>query len=106
MKVEFMDKRASKRINEKLSVRFPGRNTFYSGIATDLSETGMFINSDIYFPIRSEFEMLVLLKEEVLKVPVKIARIVKTGDMYEGMGVELLNLPKKYLEYVIRLNVV
>ena len=64
----------------------------------------MFINSEIYFPIQSEFEMLVLLKEDVLRVPVKIARIVKTGDSYEGMGVEILNLPKKYLEHVIRLN--
>ncbi len=73
---------------------------------TDLSETGMFINSEIYFPMKSEFEMLVLLKEDVLRVPVKIIRIVKTGDMYEGMGVELLDLPKKYLEHVIRLNVV
>ena len=99
-----MEKRASKRVNEKLSVRFPGHNTFYSGTATDLSETGMFINSEIYFPIQSEFEMLVLLKEDVLRVPVKIARIVKTGDSYEGMGVEILNLPKKYLEHVIRLN--
>ena len=101
-----MEKRASKRVNEKLSVRFPGRNTFYSGTATDLSETGMFINSEIYFPIQSEFEMLVLLKEDVLKVPVKIARIVKRDDSYDGMGVELLNLPKKYLEHLIKLNIV
>ncbi len=101
-----MEKRAFKRINEKLSVRFPGHNTFYPGTATDLSENGMFINAEIYFPIQSEFEMLVLLKEDVLRVPVKIARLVKSGGIYEGMGVEILNLPKKYLEHVIRLNVV
>ncbi|HDY87644.1 MAG TPA: PilZ domain-containing protein [bacterium] len=105
MDVEFMEKRASKRVTEKLPVRFPGHNTFYSGTVTDLSETGMFISSELYFPMKSEFEMLVLLKEDVLRVPVKITRIVKTGDMYEGMGVELLDLPKKYLEHVIRLNV-
>lgn len=106
MEIQFMEKRASKRINEKLSVRFPGRNTFYSGTVTDLSETGMFIISEICFPIQSEFEIIVLLKEDVLRVSVKIIRIVKTGDIYEGMGVELLDLPKKYLEHVIRLNVV
>jgi hypothetical protein len=106
VEVKFVKKRASKRVNEKLPVRFPGHNTFYSGTVTDLSETGMFINSEIYFPIQSEFEMIVLLKEDLLRVPVKIARIVKTGDIYVGMGVELLNLPKEYLEHVIRLNVV
>lgn len=106
MEVEFMEKRASKRINEKLPVRFAGHNTFYSGTVTDLSETGMFVNSEIYFPMQSEFEILVLLKKDILKVPVKIARIEKTGDSYNGMGVELLNLPKKYLEHLIKLDIV
>ena len=99
-----MEKRGFDRIHIYLSSRFPCGNTFCSGTVTNLSENGMFINAEIYFPVKTKFEVLVQLKDEILKIPVKIVRIVKSGNIYEGMGVKLLNLPKKYLELLIKLN--
>jgi len=62
----------------------------------------MFIDSEICFPLESQFEVLLKIKNEILSIPVQIARIVKTKDKYNGMGVRILNHPKKYLELLIR----
>ena len=64
----------------------------------NISGNGMYINSEMCFPIKSSFRVFIQLKDGILKVPVKIVRTVKSGNIYEGMGVKLLNLPKKYLE--------
>ena len=99
-----MEKRASDRIHNKIPVRFLFSNTFVAGTATDLSENGMFINSEVYFPIQSKFDILIPLKGEILKVPVKLIRLATTGKIQKGMGVKLLNLPKKYLSFIIKHN--
>ncbi len=101
-----MEKRVSKRIPAKLALRFPCADTSCSGIVSDLSENGMFINTKICFPIQLKFELLIPLKNEILNVPVKIARIVKTDDVYDGMGVEMTDLSKEYLKYLIKFNLV
>jgi hypothetical protein len=100
--MEHMPKRESERIPSNVALRFPCLNTFYSGTVRNLSENGMFINAEIGFPIESRFEVLLKMKEDILKVPVKIVRIVKSGDTYEGMGVKFLKLPEKYLELLIK----
>ena len=60
--------------------------------------------SQISLPLESEFEICTPLKEEVLNVRVKVNRITKSSGHYDGIGVELLNLPQKYLEFVDRLK--
>ncbi len=69
----------------------------------NLSENGMFISTGICSPIKTRFEVRVKLKDEILKVPVMNVRIEKSDDMYKGMGVKILSIPKKYLEFVIKL---
>jgi hypothetical protein len=71
----------------------------------NISGNGMYINSEMCFPIKSSFRVFIQLKDEILKVPVKIVRTVKSGNIYEGMGVTLLNLPKKYLELLSKFNI-
>ena len=100
-----MEKRDFKRIPTSLILRFPSCNTFTSGSLTNLSASGMYIEADVCFPIKSKFNVLVQLKDEILKVPVKIVRLVKSGNFYEGIGVKILNQPKKYLELLMKLNV-
>ena len=99
-----MEKRASRRIHANLSLRYPCNNKFCYGTVTNLSENGMFIDTEMDFPVESKFDIFIHLKEDVLNVPVKISRLVKTGNIYNGMGVELLNLPKKYLQFLIKMN--
>ena len=71
---------------------------------TNCSENGMFINTKMCYPFDTRFQILIILKDEVLKVPVKVTRIVKTYDFFNGMSVELLNPSRKYLEFIKNLN--
>lgn len=71
------------------------------GTITNISANGMFIRSQkMSFPFDSQFEICITLKEEVLKVCVKVNRITKSSGYYDGIGVELLNPTQKYLELV------
>jgi Tfp pilus assembly protein PilZ len=99
-----MQKRAFERVNTRLDARFFCGNMFYSGIITNLSENGMFISTKRCLPFDSTFEILIHLEDEILKVPVKVTRIVKTEGFYDGMGVELLERPRNYLEFVNQLK--
>ncbi|MEF9427569.1 MAG: PilZ domain-containing protein [Candidatus Mariimomonas ferrooxydans] len=101
-----MEKRISRRIPVKRLLRFPCCNTYHSGTVTNLSENGMFIHTMMCFPVQSKLELSIPLENEILKVPVKVNRIVKAGNVYDGMGVELMNLTKKYLKFIIKLNIV
>jgi c-di-GMP-binding flagellar brake protein YcgR len=96
-----MQRRAFERIPASITVKFYCDNMDYSGTVTNLSENGMFICiRDICFPFDSKFEVVIHLHDKVLNIPVKVSRITKTIDAYDGIGVELLYPPKNYLEFV------
>ena len=99
-----MEKRNSHRIPNNLKVVFPCCNKLYSGSVTNLSENGMLLNSEINLPINSRFEIMILLRKKLLKIPATFVRLDKEGEHYKGMGFALLNPPKTYLEYVRNLN--
>jgi len=96
-----MHKRNTERISVNMSLRFPFSNTFIPGTVTNLSENGMFIDTELCFPLESKFEVLIKLNREILTIPVQIARIVKSNNKYTGMGVRILNYPPRYLEFLI-----
>ena len=98
-----MKKRAFERIPTDLESRCFNIDNF--GTVTNLSENGIFIKSkNINFPLNSQFEISFQLKKERLKVPVKISRITKSNGYYDGIGVELIKQPQKYLKTVKRLR--
>lgn len=89
------------RIPFKTKAWFSCCDTEYSGTVTNISENGMFIKiKEMCFPFNSQLEILILLKKEVLKIPVKVCRIIKSTDLYDGIGVEIINSPQNYLEFV------
>lgn len=84
-----------------ISVRFSCSNDEYNGTVSNLSEKGMFICTDkMCFPFDSEFNLIFPVEDQLLNLPVKVCRITKTADRYDGIGIELLNLPQTYLDYV------
>ncbi len=98
-------KRIFPRIPSKTKVLFSCCNMEYSGTVTDISKNGMFIKiKEMYFPFDSQFEILIPLKKEVLKIPVKVSRIIKSTVLYDGIGVELINPPQNYVEFVDNLR--
>ncbi len=105
-----MRKRQFERVSVDVTVSFFYDNALYTGKATNLSNNGMYIESDMCLPFQSKFELflstnskvqlLFPLKYEDIEVPVKVKRLVKADDCYNGMGVELLNHSEEYLDLI------
>ncbi len=96
-----MQKRSFERIPASINVKFYCDNRDYSGTVKNLSENGMFISTqDMCFPFDTKFEVVIPLEEDVLNIPVKVSRITKTSDCYDGIAVELLSPPKDYLKFI------
>jgi Tfp pilus assembly protein PilZ len=100
-----MEKRAFQRTISDMSVTFCCCITdYYSGILTNISEKGMFISTPICFPLDSRLNILINSNKEMLNIPVRIRWIRKSTDKYDGIGVEVLELTNKYLEFVSGIN--
>jgi hypothetical protein len=100
-----LEKRAHTRIASTLRVEFDCSNTICCCTATNLSEKGMLLKtSDILFPMDTHFEIYIHLKGKVLEVPVKVNRIVKTDNTYDGIGIELMDSPPAYVEFINNLR--
>lgn len=100
-----MFKRVHSRISSNIDVKFCCCVTdYYSGIVTNLSEKGMFISTQMCFPVDNQLDLLILSNKEMLKIPVKIRWMRKSKDLYDGIGVEILDAPVKYLEFVAHLR--
>jgi hypothetical protein len=96
-----MKKRAYERIPANIKVKFHCNETDYFGRVTNLSEKGMFITTnDVCFPFDSMFEIVFPLKQKAIHIPVKVSRMTKTGDCYNGLGVEILEPARKYLKFI------
>ena len=99
-----MEKRDAERIQANLDVNYYCGNTVCHGTVTNISEKGMFINTKIEFPFDLNFELNIQLGTEMLKAPVTVKRIVRTDNYYGGIGVELSDPPRSYLEFIERLK--
>ena len=95
------ERRAHERYPLKMQARFFYGNRVYGGLVTDISERGMFICTDMRFPKSYMMDIMLLINNEVLKVPVKIRRNVKPDTGADsGVGVELVGTPDNYLDFV------
>ncbi len=95
-----MKKRACERIPSNVKVDFFCSNAMYTGTLKNVSKRGMCIDTDTCFPLQSEFEVRIPFNNEIIEVPVKVRRLIKTDDYYIGIGVELLNSHGRYHEFV------
>ena len=103
------ERRAYERIPTRMEARFFCGNRYYSGKITDISEQGMFINTALRLPVDSSIEIMMLINDQVTRVPVKVKRTVEStyrSDNFSsgGMGVELMKSPTEYLGYVSSLK--
>lgn len=78
------------------------------GTMTNCSEQGMYIktimNRETTWPLGSTFEVLIPSRTGNLRILAQVVWMYQTGDFYEGMGVKLMDTPRNYLEYVIRVH--
>ncbi len=96
-----MQRRAFERVPVHIDIRFYNCDTDYHGTIKDLSENGMFISTNkMLFPFDPAIEIIIPFAEKLLKVPVKVIRMTKTDDVFDGIGVTLLDDHHDYLELV------
>lgn len=98
-KVFFRERRAFERIPTSLPINVLLGIVHHHGFALNLSENGMYIKTGMPLAAGLSFEVLLPSRED-LKVPVKVSRIARSNDFYNGCGVELLDQPKKYVDVV------
>jgi hypothetical protein len=95
-----MEKRAFERTDTDLPVRYFCENRIYTGTVKNLSENGMFISTSNFLPCGNKVELLVPLEKEISKFPAKIRRIEKINSSNYNIGIELLDPPNIYIEFV------
>ncbi len=99
-----MERRSHERVLAKVKARMFYGNIFYSGMVTDLSEKGVFVSTKMNFPPNSVFILVVLVKNQSIKILGRVKRALRAdGDesnMKRGMGIELLSPPHEYTSFV------
>lgn len=95
-----MDRRAFERIHTSIPVRYTFDERLYSGTIQNLSENGMFIKTGNFLPCVNRLEVMVPLDEEISKFNACIRRIEKVDNANYSMGIELLDPPESYLQFV------
>ncbi len=67
----------------------------------NLSEKGMFIRMDGKLPPPPpDVEVTIPVKEEKIQVPARIIRTETINDLYQGIGVEIVNPSQRYLDFL------
>jgi len=100
-----MERRAFERMLSNIKVKFSCCHIDYDGVVTNLSENGIFIStSGMNFPFESKLEILMPTGHRVLKIPVEVTRMIKSADLYDCIGVRLINPSQDYLKFVSNLN--
>ncbi len=96
-----MQKRAFERIASNIDVSFFCYDTDYKGTIINISENGIFISTDkVSFPFDPEFDVIIPDKKNMLTVPVRVRRVTKSGDDFNGIGALILNPSRQYLDFV------
>ena len=96
-----IQRRAHERVSAEIPVKFYCCNTDYSGVINNISESGMFISTkEMHFPFDSKIELIIPFEERLLRVPVRVIRITKSDNTFNGLGVEVIEGHHDYLRLV------
>ena len=94
-----MQRRACERIPVNISVRLVLGNMFYAGEITNISETGVFIQTVLTPPPQAMFTILVQNGNSLLQFFARVKWINGSNGLTKGMGSEILNPSTNYLNY-------
>ncbi len=96
-----MARRATWRIPIRLKVILKSGGRVCPGVALNISENGMFINTDDpACPDSNQYDISIPVEDGTLQVPAKLVRLSKNNGGHEGIGVKLLNPSENYLTFV------
>ncbi len=80
-----------------LNIRFFYGNTVCCGTASNLTAVDMFIQSGTCYPVNSVFDILFLVNDKVMEVPVKVKSLLKADHSSHLMAVEIMSINSSYL---------
>jgi hypothetical protein len=93
--------RTTWRIPIHLVVDFHTGEKACSGVVTNISEKGVFIRtSDLRCVSGPDFDITIPVDNGKLHIPGRLVRSMRNDGEIDGIGVELVNPPKDYLEFV------
>lgn len=94
------------RIAVLMDVDIHCNNEIYRGTALNVSKNGMLIKTDYKkCPLESPFRIsLTSESEDELCVSGKLIRTEQIRNYFQGIGVELVNPPGEYIEFIDSLN--
>ena len=105
-----MKKRGYERIQLDMKVDFLQLREKYAGTIKNISQNGMYIetneplpfhsNFDLHVPFKSKLKILINFNNNVLEIPVRVRRLVKNGSSFNGMGVALVDTSEGYLDFL------
>ena len=108
-----MKKRAYERIELELEVHFSQLKETYAGTIKNISQNGMYIetngaipfhsNFDVHVPFKSKLTVLINFNKHLLEIPVRVKRLVKNGSSFNGMGVALVDTSQEYMDFLSNL---
>jgi len=99
-KLSQSERRSSERVPVGEEVKICEGNLFFSGTALNISDKGMFIGTRKRFPVKAISLIVMRIKDRLFKLPAKIIRSTLETGFYDGIGVELIDPPKDYTEFL------
>ena len=100
IKDQIMEQRTFERVPEKIPIDFLYNSKIYEGTVTDLSCTGLQINSETCPSPESSIEVVLILGDAVFNLPAQVKRSSHTNDVCCSIGVELTVHAQGYCEFV------
>jgi hypothetical protein len=104
---ERAEKRAAKRLNQRLFIRFGLNNRNHIGVVFDLSSVGLFVRSSTVFSLRTQLDIELKLPDNrsivCIGEIVWVKRIFPDTDHVnekQGMGIHLPYPPESYERFV------
>lgn len=94
-----MQRRTCERIPVNISVRLVLGNMFYAGTMTNISETGVFLQTKLTPPPQAMFTILVQNGNSLLQFFARVKWVNGSNDLTKGMGAEIINPSNNYLDY-------
>lgn len=100
-----MQKRKRTRIFRRLEVKFTSATVSHKGITSNLSKNGIFLRTRKVLNRGTKLDLeLTLPSEEVINLCGRVSRAIITPlHDKDGMGIDLLEIPEKYTEFITSL---
>jgi uncharacterized protein (TIGR02266 family) len=87
------EKRQHGRVTVSADVNFSSEHNFYAGATRDISLGGIFIVTEVAFPIGTEITVLLKLPTRVLSLRAEVVWTVAKGTKTTGLGLRFVQLP-------------